>query len=276
MKSDTWITLASYQTVTTQKARTICAETNLGTSIHTIVLNFVFAFLICATLLTDFVRAQTPNCQTIAMPPPLATLDGPATDKPGETEVGIAVGAAGEVYPAPCGHEGGSNWLVRWRRGVSNHIDLGFDGLVETHSDGSNGGTIKFAARYEVNKNLRLEVGVGTSDSGFAGRSVNGDLAAVIGTSNPNKTWNYYASLRLGASHGCVNPFCVSGTGDHPPGALVPLGVIGTTARVNDSVRFVMEIGASGGIFSREHPDPGSYIHFSIGVLFHVGKKSPH
>src|SRR5262249_29730203 len=104
----------------------------------------------------------------------------------------------------------------------------------------------------------------------------NADLAAVIGTSNPYKTWNYYASGRLGASRGCANLFCVDNKGEHPPGALVPLGAIGATARVNDNVHFVMEMAAIGGIFSREHPDPGAYIHFSIGVLFHVGKKSPH
>ena len=246
----------------------------LGTRIRIVVLNLSFAF---ATLLSSRASGQTsgPNCNTVATPPPLATFGGPATAERGEAEVGIAVGASGEVYPTPCGHEGGSNWLVRWRRGVTDRVDLGFDGQVETHSDGSNGGTIKFAARYKINKNVRLEAGVGTSDTGFAGRSVNADVAAVIGTSNPDKTWNYYASGRLGASHGCANLLCASGTGDHPPGALFPLGVVGTIARVSDNVHFVMEMSAIGGIFSREHPDPGAYIHFSIGVLFHVEKKRP-
>ena len=33
-----------------------------------------------------------------------------------------------------------------------------------------------------------------------------------------------------------------------------------------------METGL-GGIFSREHPSSGVYVHFSFGVLFDVGKR---
>ena len=54
------------------------------------------------------------------------------------------------------------------------------------------------------------------------------------------------------------------------------LGVIGTTARVADNAHFVLEAGL-GNIFSREHPD-GTYIHFSIGLLYDVGqrRRKPH
>jgi len=215
---------------------------------------------------------SSPNCQTIAAPPPLATFGGPATMAPGETELGLAVGAAGNIYPLPCGHEGFSGWLVRWRRGVSNRIDLGFDFEVENHSGGDVGGTVKVAMRYQVTRGFRLEGGVGASDTGL-GRSVNADLAATIGTSRSDKTWNYYASLRVAGSRGCANLLCAPGNDvGHPPGALIPLGVIGATARVSDDVRFVLEAG-QGGILSREHPDTGGYIHFSFGVLFDAGKK---
>lgn len=161
---------------------------------------------------------------------------------------------------------------MRWRRGVSSRIDLGFDFEVDNHSGGAVGGTAKLAMRYQVTKGFRIEGGVGTADTGFAGRSVNADLAATIGTTNSDKTWNYYTSLRFAGSHGCINLLCAGGSGSHPPGALIPLGVIGATARVSNNVRFVLE-GGLGGIFSREHPDPGTYIHVSFGVLFDVGKK---
>ncbi len=77
---------------------------------------------------------------------------------------------------------------------------------------------------------------------------------------------------RLAGSRGCINLFCAGDSGtDHSPGALIPLGVIGTTARVADNTHFVLEAGL-GNIFSRQHPD-GTYIHFSIGVLFDAGKR---
>ena len=216
-------------------------------------------------------QAPPPNCETIASPPALATFGGPATMAPGFTELGLAVGAAGNIYPSPCGHEGFSDWLVRMRHGMSNRIDLGFDFEVQNHSGGDVGGTVKVAVRYQVRKGFRLEGGVGTADSGL-GRSVNADIAATIGTSRPEKTWDYYASLRLAGSHGCANLLCAPGSDvGHPPGALVPLGVIGAMARVSDNVRFVLEAG-QGGILSRQHPDAGGYIHFSFGVLFEVAR----
>jgi len=200
----------------------------------------------------------------------MATFGGPATASPGNTELGLGVGVYAELVPSPCDHGGGTDWFVRWRRGLSERIDLGFDALADNQSDGSFGGTFKVAMRYQVNPGFRLEGGLGAADEGD-GRSVNADLAAVIGTTNPNKTWNYYTSFRLAGSHGCINLFCAGGTGTHPPGALVPLGVIGTTARISDNVHFVMETGL-GGIFSPEHPASGVYLHFSFGVLFNVGK----
>jgi hypothetical protein len=153
---------------------------------------------------------------------------------------------------------------------VSNRIDLGFDVLADNQSDSSFGATAKVAMRYQVNPGFRVEGGAGAADEGD-GRSVNADLAATIGTRNPGKTWNYYTSFRLAGSRGCVNLLCAGGTGGHPPGAILPLGVIGTSARISENANFIMEAGL-GGIFSREHPAAGVYVHLSFGVLFDVGK----
>lgn len=230
--------------------------------------------VICMFLFTRLASGQTapsPNCNLIAAPPPLATFGGPAVAAPGHTELGLGVGMYAELLPSPCDHGGGTDWFVRWRRGVSNRIDLGFDVVADNQSDGSFGATAKVAMRYQVNPGFRLEGGVGAADEGD-GRSVNADLAAVIGTRNVDKTWNYYTSFRLAASRGCGGLFC---TGLLPgallPGAIVPLGVIGSSARISDNASFIMETGL-GGIFSREHPASGVYLHFSFGLQFDVGK----
>jgi hypothetical protein len=231
---------------------------------------FIFGFSGLALGQTN----PSPNCNLIASPPPLATFGGPATAAPGHTELGVGVGLYAELLLPPCGHGGGTDWFARWRRGVSNRIDLGFDVLADNQSDGSFGATAKVAVRYQVNPGFRLEGGIGAADEGD-GRSVNADLAAVIGTRNLDKTWNYDTSFRLAGSHGCLNLFCASWLGSAgsgpPPGAILPLGVIGSSARISDNASFIMETGL-GGIFSREHPAPGVLLHFSFGVLFDVGK----
>ncbi len=51
----------------------------------------------------------------------------------------------------------------------------------------------------------------------------------------------------------------------------MPLGAIGTSARISDNASFIME-GGLGGIFSQEHPGAGVYLHVSFGVLFDAGK----
>jgi len=236
------------------------------------VLAAIFVFLL--PRLTSGQTNPSPNCNLIASPPPLATFGGPATAAPGHTELGLGVGLYAELVPSPCGHGGGTDWFARWRRGVSSRIDLGFDVLADNQSDGSFGATAKVAMRYQVNPGFRLEGGLGAADEGD-GRSVNADLAAVIGTRNLDKTWNYYTSFRLAASRGCANLFCAGWLGSAgsgpPPGALLPLGVIGSRARISDNASFIMETGL-GGIFSRKHPASGVFLHFSFGVLFDVGK----
>ena len=237
-----------------------------------LVLGIVFLLLIPCVARGQ--ATASPNCKLIASPPPLATFGGPATVAPGHTELGLAVGGYGELIPSPCDHGGGTNWLARWRRGLSNRIDLGFDVVGDNQSDGSFGATAKVAARYQVTQGFRLEAGVGAADEGD-GRSVNGDVAATIGTRNLDRTWNYYTSLRVAGSRGCTGLFCagsLAGANAAPPGAILPLGVIGSSARISENASFIME-GGLGGIFSREHPGPGAYVHLSFGVLFDVGKR---
>jgi hypothetical protein len=169
---------------------------------------------------------------------------------------------------------GGSDWFMRWRRGMTSHTDLGIDFLLDVYPSGAEEATIKGAMRYQATRGLRLEGGIGTADGGD-GRAVNGDLAAVIGTNgHPENTWNYYTSIRLAGSHGCIRLFCLpteSAPGSRPPGALLPLGAIGATARVSDTARFVMEAGL-GGYFSRQKPTSDPYYNFAFGLLFNVGK----
>lgn len=227
--------------------------------------------LFVAAFIPSQANGQTQNsvdCRVIAYLPPMATFGGPATVSPGSTELGLGFGAYGEILPSPCIHAGGEDWFARWRRGLNNRIDLGLDFQTTNQSDGSLGGGGKFAVRYQATSGLRLEGGIGVADGGDGG-DVNGDIAAVIGTHNPDHNWNYYASLRLGAARGCI------GCGrdlNHAPGALVPLGAIGATAGISDNARFVMEAGL-GGIFARQYPAPAGYIHFSFGILFDVGKR---
>ncbi|MGD0830107.1 MAG: hypothetical protein ABR907_04130 [Terracidiphilus sp.] len=113
-----------------------------------------------------------------------------------------------------------------------------------------------------------MEGGVGAADGGI-GRSVNADLAAVIGTyKHPEDTWNYYASMRLAGSHGCFNLLCEGGegaSGTRSPGALIPLGVVGATARVSDSFAFC-------------EPMVAVFVNFASRDLKrqHVAKKGDH
>jgi hypothetical protein len=234
--------------------------------------------LILGLMATTLARGQNvPTCEAIAPLPPMATFGGPLTAPRGETELGMGVGGSGELneLTPQCAEVelGTTDWLVRWRRGVGDKTDIGFDWELSNTAGNGIIGTVKFAVRQRVAKGLRLEGGVGTADSGFLGRSINADVAAVIGTTHEASTWNYYASLRVGASHGCINLVCLGGSGlDHNPGGIVPLGVIGASARAADNIRFIME-GGLGEVFSGEHPDPNVYIHLSFGVQFDVGKK---
>jgi hypothetical protein len=219
---------------------------------------------------------EGPNCEMRASPGPLATFGGPATAGRGQTELGLGLGIYGEGFDNPCEIDvsSASNWFVRWRRGIASDSDVGFDAEFASQADGTMVGSTKVAARLHPTKGMRLEGGVGTSDGGD-GRSVSADLAAEIGTSRPpERTWNYYASLQVAASHGCFNPLCLPGQGEpgsRHPGAVIPLGTLGSTARVSSVGRFVMEAGL-GEYFSHQQPSSGYYVHLAFGMQFTVGK----
>lgn len=216
-------------------------------------------------------RAQTqnvPDCRPVAYLPPMATFGGPATAPRGGTELAAGFGDYDEILRGTCIHVGALDWLVRWRRGISDHIDFGFDLLTNSQADKTLGGTAKLAVRYQVTQGFRLEGGVGVADGGD-GRDVNGDFAAVIGTHNADRIWNYYMSIRLGAARGCIS--CGPNETNHAPGGLVPLGAIGITARISENTKFVMEAGL-GGIFARQYSAPAGYVHLSFGLQFNVGK----
>lgn len=200
----------------------------------------------------------------------MATFGGPSVTAAGNTELGLGFGNYSEILPNPCVHAGAEDWLLRFRRATSDRLDLGFDFLTSYQADQTLGGTGKVAVRYLVTPGLRLEGGVGLADGGD-GRDLNADVAAVLGTHRQTKIWNYYTSLRLAGSRGCIS--CGSNT-NHAPGALVPLGVIGTTARISDSAKFVMEAGM-GRAFARQYSGSAGYVHLSFGVVFNVGKE-PH
>jgi hypothetical protein len=234
---------------------------------------FVLAASLSASAQTS---SSSPQCQLRAAPPPLATFGGPATAARGQTELGVGVGAFGEYHGAACAIDlvGATEWFTRWRRGVADNADLGFDAQISSEGNGTLTGTTKIAARLQATPGLRFEGGVGAADSGD-GRSVNGDVAVMIGThGRSDNTWNYYAALRLAASHGCFNLVCLGGEGapgSRAPGVIIPLGQIGATARVSDTARFVMESGL-GEIYSRQQPHNGLYIHLAFGLQFLVGK----
>lgn len=185
----------------------------------------------------------------------------------GDTELGLGLGVYAELLPNNCGHVGDDNATMRFRRAFSDRFDFGFDFFVGTQGGNTLGGTPKAAVRYLVTPGLRLEAGVGVADGGGE-RNLNADVAAVLGTHNQTKTWNYYMSLRLAGARGCLT--CGTNT-NHAPGALVPLGAIGTTARISDNAKFVME-GGLGGIFARQYSSPASYIHLFCGIEFNVRK----
>ncbi len=203
----------------------------------------------------------------VAYLPPMATFGGPGIAALGGTEAGLGFGAYGEILPSPCIHAGAEDWLVRWRRGVAEKIDAGFDFVTDNRSDGALGGTAKTAVRYLITPGLRAEAGFGVADGGD-GRNFNADSAVELGTHNPNRAWNYYMSLRVAGSRGCIS--CGTNT-NHAPGAIVPLGVIGTSARVSDNTKFVMEAG-TGEVFARQYSSPSGYVHLFFGVLFDVGR----
>jgi hypothetical protein len=220
------------------------------------------------------------DCRTIAAAPPLFTFGGPATVPKGEYEAAFAGGFGGTLFD--CTHKLGSGWFGRWRRGMTDRLDLGADFEVIQHNDEGTA-TAKIAARYQLSQHFRLEMGVGGADDS-EGKSLNSDLGITVGTIR-DRPRNYFASLRLGAARGYPGNVCCFGGGGSgsnvggtnvPPGNYLLLGSVGTTARISDNARFVYEFGF-GGVLTHfsDRTDRGRIVTFGVGVLFNI-RKSTH
>ncbi|HUI30670.1 MAG TPA: hypothetical protein VLX91_10670 [Candidatus Acidoferrales bacterium] len=204
------------------------------------------------------------GCSTFAPPSPLVTYGGPAVVDTGHSEVGLAVGTGFALFPGA--HSGGQGWFGRYKRGVAENLDLGIDVVGVVRSDNGKGTlTAKVVGRYQVSERIRVEAGLGLADDSD-GKSANGDVALTIGTVRET-TWNYYASLRLGAAKGY--PGSLFGTGDQiPPNALFPIVNLGTQARVAAGERFIFEGGF--GYIIPEQEKAGPIIYLSCGLLFDI------
>lgn len=202
------------------------------------------------------------GCVSFAPPSPLVTYGGPAVVDTNHSEVGLAVGTGGALFPGA--HSGGQGWFGRYKRGIAPDWDLGIDAIGIVRSDKETL-TAKIVGRYQVSKRIRLEGALGFADDSD-GKSANGDFAVTFGTVRET-TWNYYASLRLGAAKGY--PGDIFGTGTQiPANALFPIINLGTQAKVATNERFIFEGGY--GYIIPEHERAGASIYLSCGLLFNI------
>ena len=209
------------------------------------------------------------GCVTLAPPAPLVTFGGPETVVRGHSEVALAVGSGGILYPQA--HATGHAWFGRWRYGVTDRLDCGVDVLGVQHSD--NGTlTAKAALRYGLLPHLRVEVGAGAADDSL-GKSLNGEVGVTTGTRRPDATWNYYTSFRIGAARGFRGDACCNSgaTGDvAPPNSLIAVGGVGAAGRVTNGVRFVIE-GGHGFTWVEGRHDVGRLLYVGMGLLMDIG-----
>lgn len=219
-------------------------------------------------LLTRSATAQE-DCRTIAAPPPLATFGGPATAAPGHAEVGLGAGLGGTLFD--CTHKLGTAWFGRFRRGITDRLDLGTDVLVVQHNDE---GTIalKLALRYRILPSVRLEVGFGGADDS-EGKALNADIGVTLGRVRPEKTWNHYLAFRAGGAHGFRGNVVFGGSASDnnvPPASTVILGTMGSTGRISDNARFVFEWGY-GIVLAHGRSNTGKTPYFGLGTQFDIG-----
>jgi hypothetical protein len=221
---------------------------------------------------------EAQDCRTVAAPPPLLTFGGPATVAPGEFESAFGSALSGTLFD--CTHKLGSGWFGRWRRGMTDRVDLGADIQVIQHND-KGAVTAKLAARFQLRKRLRLEVGVGVADDSD-GKSLNTDVGLTTG-SLADKPRTHFASIRLAAARGYPGDVCcfASGrTGSDVGGTSVPptnyqvIGTLGATARISDNARFVYECGF-GRILAHfsDRTETGRVLYISVGLLFRIRKE---
>ncbi len=204
------------------------------------------------------------GCMSFAPPSPLVTFGGPAVLDTSKSEVGLAVGTGFALFPGA--HSGGQGWFGRYKRGIAPNFDLGIDAIGIVRNDKGTL-TAKLAGRYQASKNIRLEAGLGLADDSD-GKSVNGDVAVTFGTVRET-TWNYYASLRLGAAKGYPGDVLFGAGGDQAPAnALFPIVNLGTQAKVAANERFIFEGGF--GYIIPEHETAAPTIYLSCGLLFDI------
>lgn len=200
------------------------------------------------------------GCVSFAPPSPLMTFGGPKTVEKSESEVGLGVGTGFVLFPGA--HAGGQGWFGRYKYGFTQDFDFGIDAAGIVRNDKGTL-TAKLSGRYQLADRIRLETGLGMGDDSD-GKSVNCDIAVTGGTIN-GKTWNYYASARLGAAKGY--PGNLFGTGDNVPNdALFALINLGTQANVQKNQRFIFE-GGFGYVMPRGNTS-GPLIYLSCGLLF--------
>ena len=223
-------------------------------------------------LIAAIVAATGSGCVTMAPPPPMATFGGPETVRRGASEVGLAAGSGGQLFPGA--HATGHAWFGRWRYGVTDRLDLGVDLMGVQHAADATV-TAKGAARYALRPRLRVEAGLGAADDS-QGKSLHGDAGVTTGTLRPDATWNFYTSLRAAAARGYPGRVCCQSgaTGDAaPPNSIIALGAIGATARVVPGIRFVVE-GGYGPVWVKGRHDSGEVVYLGMGLLLDVGKTS--
>lgn len=205
------------------------------------------------------------SCVTIAPPPPMATMGGPGTTPKSSSEMALAVGTGAALFKGA--HTGSQGWFARYKYGLSDKVDIGMDW---TGANGNNGLYLgaKFATRYQLAKNHRVELGLGAGDHS-SGKSLNGDIAYTMGTTK-NPIWNYYTSARLAYAHGYPGNAILADEfsgGDTlvPPNTFITLINVGAQAKISDNQRFIFE-GGYGRIFPAGERS-GPVIFLSAGVL---------
>ncbi len=214
------------------------------------------------------------GCVTFAPPSPLYTYGGPQTTPEGTSEAVVAVGSGVTLFEE--GHAGGTGWLGRYKYGVSDQLDLGFDFSGVQRNDGGYFGA-KLASRYQLTENTRLELALGVADDSD-GKSLNGDLAYTIGTIK-DRNWNYYSSLRLAYAHGYPgNALVLPGQRNDesdsiaPPNTFFTLINIGAQGEVNENQKVIFE-GGYGYVFPNGE-DVGPALYVSVGVLLQIGEEN--
>jgi hypothetical protein len=182
----------------------------------------------------------------------------------------MGVGEGASLFPG--GHSGAIAVFGRWRRGLTERLDLGVDALAGTNQD-EQFLTGKVAARYRVLEHARLEAGMGVADSS-TGKAVNADVALTVGTAKPDATWNYYGAVRALGAYGV--PGDIDGNLEDGQNAIAPANVliavatVGATGRVSSTTKVVFEFGI-GPEFVRGQHNVGIAHYLGVAVLFDVG-----